>query len=94
MFYRFPEMRDVPKLTVYKQIQKLKKEIQEVEDLYKTLTEGDVGRSRKVLGIKLIDIINTTETALRIAFTDSEVDDLAKKVIKKNEDRGYYKEDN
>lgn len=93
MFYRFPEMKGIPKRTMHDQIQKIKEELQEVEDAYNSYADGDRTRSREVLGLELIDVIHATETALRIAFTDSEVDDLAEKVIKKNEDRGYYKED-
>lgn len=90
MFYRFPEMRDIPKWTMHDQIQKLKEELQEVKDAYKRLQEGDVVRSRRELGMELIDVIHATETALRIAFTDAEVEELAKEVINKNEERGYY----
>lgn len=84
-FYRFPEMKDISKLWVHDQIQKLKEKLKEVEDTYERLSECG---SRHELGIKLIDVIHATETALRIAFTDAEVKELAEEVISNNEERG------
>lgn len=44
-------------------------------------------------GMELLDIIHATETALRMEFTDEEVEELRARVIEKNARRSYYRGD-
>ncbi len=45
---------------------------------------------RYCYGVELMDLIHAVETALRIEFSDKEVEELRNKTEQKNRDRGYY----
>lgn len=40
--------------------------------------------------MELMDVIHAAETALRMDFGEEEAEELRRKVIGKNENRGYY----
>lgn len=81
--YRFPPIAIKPK-SLADQIDKLYEEVGEVWDAF--IDQAGV----EVIGMELLDIIHAVETALRMEFEDSEVEELRAKVIEKNGRRGYY----
>lgn len=54
--------------------------------------EEEVCEARDAYGMELMDVIHAAETALRMKFDDSEVDQLRAAVEAKNRERGYYGE--
>lgn len=82
--YRFPPMADIEEFKVHRQLDKIFEELNEANDAYKYETEQQ-------FGIELLDIIQATETLLRMEFTEDEVEELRAKVVEKNAKRGYYK---
>lgn len=82
--YRFPPITCRPK-TFADQINKIYEEVQEVIDAYAH------AESYKAVGIELMDVIQSCETALRmLPFTDNGTEMLRAETIEKNAKRGYY----
>ena len=48
---------------------------------------------RTAYGMELMDVIHAAETALRMEFSDAEVERLREAVEEKNRRRGYYGKD-
>lgn len=99
-FYRFPAMAKLDELTCIEQMGSIISERREAGD---ALLEYELFRSRRPTsdytascrrnyGMELMDIIHATETALRMEFSDEEVERLSEDVIEKNRRRGYYGE--
>ena len=94
-FYRFPAMAKLGELTNEQQVSKLLDECAEAE---KSLLDYEVAirlgeqatADRAAYGMELMDVIHAAETALRMEFSDEEVDGLCDAVEKKNRRRGYY----
>ena len=83
--FRFPPITCRPK-TFAEQINKIYEEVQEVIDAY-----AHAG-SCKAVGIELMDVIQSCETALdMLPFTDEGLEKLRAETIEKNARRGYYK---
>ena len=88
-FYRFPAMEKLDEWTNQQQIDKVLSEYREAAKAEVIYRCGEP-EWRMSYGMELMDIIHATETALRIEFTDEEVERLRDEVEKKNRDRGYY----
>lgn len=93
--YRFPAMSGLDNLTLEEQLDHIDNEVYEAYGAYAYCQYGlgsnNKKKDRESFGMELLDIIHATETALRMEFSDEEVEELRAKVIKKNADRGYYK---
>ena len=102
-FYRFPAMAKLDEWDTDAQLEYIRGEIREAENAYDEyeMSNGipgsvqrvmgtDVGEKRIEYGMELMDIIHSSETALRMMFWDYEVDELQQRVIDKNRKRGYY----
>ena len=104
-FYRFPAMAKLGELTNEQQASKMLDECAEAEKalfVYETvaLDEIETGHvdcisdssvARTAYGMELMDVIHAAETALRMEFSDVEVDELRAEVEDKNRKRGYYR---
>lgn len=102
-FYRFPAMAKLDDWTISDQLSKIEEETREAIKAC-----GDYGciqfdtgyasagseNARMRYLMKVVGIIHTTETLLRMEATDEEVEQLQQAVIDKNQKRGYYREDN
>ena len=86
--YRFPSMANIDEMSLKDQLEKIKSEWREAKCA--EIRYRCSGESKHELGVELLDIIHATETALRIVFTDEEVEELRADVIKKNAVRSYY----
>lgn len=94
-FYRFPAMAKLDEIKRSDQFEKIKEEFYEVKEAYYSLCMLGMFNQGKAkyqieYGMELMDVIHATETALRIEFTDQEIDELQRLVIAKNDERGYY----
>lgn len=89
-FYRFPAMAKLDEFNSREQMQKIKSEFREATraEINYRCCHDDVEREN--YGTELMDIIHATETALRMEFSDEEIDELQRLVIAKNAERGYY----
>lgn len=83
-FYRFPAMAKLSEWDNSDQIIKIEEETDEVSRAYHG-NEGNIP-----YGVELMDVIHAAETALRMEFTDEEVEHLHALTIEKNRKRGYY----
>lgn len=81
--YRFPAIANIDVFDTLEQLKHIERELREAY-------EANYDRERQNYGMELLDIIHATETALRMEFSDQEVDELRAKVIEKNARRGYY----
>lgn len=89
-FYRFPAMAKLKEWNSREQMQKIKSEFKEAaraEIRYRCSHDED---ERENYGMELMDIVHSAETALRMEFSNDEVDELHRLVIAKNAERGYY----
>lgn len=98
-FYRFPAMAKLGEWTSEQQAQKV---LDEACEAFNALRDGlwdyDTGERREMMseadrtayGMELMDVIHAAETALRMEFSNGEVDNLRNAVIEKNRKRGYY----
>ena len=89
--YRFPAFKTNNDMTLREQMEKIKtewKEAKSAEIRYRC--NGKERIEKTALGMELLDIIHATETALRMDYTEEEVEELRTKVIEKNATRGYY----
>lgn len=98
-FYRFPAMAKLGEWTNDKQAEKV---WDEAAEAFNALRDGlwdyDTGKRREEMseadrtayGMELMDVIHAAETALRMEFSDAEVDGLREAVEEKNRRRGYY----
>lgn len=103
-FYRFPAMAKLGEFTTIQHVNYIAQEVREAIDAAlkmqssydhasNTLVREDFAEAdndRFEYGKELMDVIHSAETALRIAFDDSEVDGLRDAVEEKNRKRGYY----
>lgn len=87
--YRFPAV--VTDNSLKDQMEKIKSEYREAkraEICYRCGGREDI--DKESLGMELLDLIHATETAIRMTFSDQEVEELRAKVIDKNARRCYY----
>lgn len=98
-FYRFPAMAKLGEFTNEEQAEKVWDEATEAFNaLLDSLWDYDTGTRREEMsdsdrtayGMELMDVIHAAETALRMGFSDEQVDRLRELVIEKNATRGYY----
>lgn len=98
-FYRFPAMARLGEWTNEHQVTKVCCEACEAWDaLRDCLWDYDTGTRREEMseadrtayGMELMDVIHAAETALRMEFSDDEVNELRGMVERKNRKRGYY----
>lgn len=98
-FYRFPAMARLGEWTNEHQVTKVCCEACEAWDaLRDCLWDYDTGKRREepieadrtAYGMELMDVIHAAETALRMEFSDDEVNELRGMVERKNRKRGYY----
>lgn len=90
--YRFPAIDGLDGFTIDCQLRYIDEELREASRAINHVgSETNTSCSRESYGMELMDIIHATETALRMEFTDDEVEELRAKVIEKNAKRGYYK---
>lgn len=97
-FYRFPAMAKLGEFTEEEQLKHMQSEateaVMQYARWYLTTTikvDRDLVRiERNKFGMELMDYIHSGETALRMLFTDEEVEELRNAVIEKNRARGYY----
>lgn len=85
-FYRFPAMAKLNERDNADQIAKIDEEVSEAREAYFSSVD------EIAYGVELMDIIQATETALRMNFTDEEVEHFRQLTIEKNRKRGYYGE--
>lgn len=83
--YRFPAIANMSKFDTLEQLQHIERELREAY-------AANYDKERQSYGMELLDIIHATETALRMEFSEQEVEELRAKVIEKNARRSYYKE--
>lgn len=86
-FYRFPAMEKLSEWDNADQIAKIKEEVEEASKAYYSV-DNEIP-----YGVELMDVIQAAETALRMNFSDSEVENLRILATEKNRKRGYYGED-
>lgn len=100
-FYRFPAMAKLGKWKNDEQVSKVWDEAEEAFDALRNgLWDYDTGTRREEMseadrtayGMELMDVIHAAETALRMEFSDAEVERLSDMVEAKNQRRGYYGE--
>lgn len=87
--YRFPAV--ITGNDIRDQIQKIHTELKEAKSAeirYRCCGKERIEKT--ALGMELIDIIHAVETALRMEYSEEEVEELAAKVREKNARRGYY----
>lgn len=85
-FFRFPAMAKLSEWDMADQLTKIEEELEEVRNAY-------FGNECNIAtGVELMDLIHASETALRMLFTDEEVESLHSLAISKNAKRGYYEE--
>ena len=90
--YRFPAFKVDDDMNLRSQIDKIKTELREAKSAeIRYRCNGKEGIEKTALGMELLDIIHATETALRMEYTEEEVEDLRNKVIVKNQARNYYR---
>lgn len=93
-FYRFPSMANIGDLTTEGQAAKIFEEAYEAKSAQAFWCygngSGDEDADRIAYGMELMDVIHAAETALRMGFSDEQVDSLRELVIEKNATRGYY----
>lgn len=94
-FYRFPAMAKLYEFNDLQQVEYIQGEAKEAMDALCSILKGSFNkkfrdRKRKAYGMELMDVIHATETALRMEFTEKEVEELQRRVIEKNRKRGYY----
>lgn len=96
-FYRFPAMAKLGEWTNEGQAVKILEEADEAKSAQAFWCygngSGDEDADRTAYGMELMDVIHAAETALRIEFSDEEVESLKDAVIVKNYNRRYYRED-
>lgn len=83
--YRFPKHRSVDEYSQRQAHEKIGEELLEAVASYSCNYD-----TTEEYGIELMDIIHATETAMRMMFSDEEVEELRARVIEKNARRGYY----
>lgn len=102
-FYRFPAMAELAEYTNDQQVDCIHSEVAEarialIEYESEAGQPGSVKRVcgtnetklRTAYGMELMDVIHAAETALRMEFSDNEVEQLRDAVEEKNRRRGYY----
>lgn len=98
-FYRFPAMVLLDDWDSEDQINKVRSEtVEAYRALRDCLWDYDTGKRREepieadrtAYGMELMDVIHAAETALRMEFSDDEVNELRGMVERKNRKRGYY----
>lgn len=97
-FYRFPSLAVSDGFSRLDQFGKLIEEVSEVEAARNVIDlaydfcddRDEIEMYRTAYGMELMDVIHAAETALRMEFTDAEVDGLSEAVEEKNRRRGYY----
>ena len=82
--YRFPAIKNYNAFTNTEQLKYIEGELREAYS-------ANYDKERQAYGMELLDVIHATETALRMEFSEQEVEELAAKVREKNAKRGYYK---
>ena len=88
--YRFPAV--ITDNDLRDQIKKIHTELKEAKSAeIRYRCSGKERIEKTSLGMELLDIIHAVETALRMEYTEEEVEELRAKVIEKNGNRGYYK---
>ena len=86
-FYRFPAMAKLAEWENSEQIEKIDEELTEAKNAYYGV-DGEIA-----YGVELMDVIHAAETALRMNFSEAEVEHLHQLAIEKNRKRGYYGEE-
>lgn len=81
--YRFPAIAGLEEFATEDHLRKIESEYMEAELAYEA-------KERQLYGMELLDIIHATETALRMDFSEQEIEELRARVIEKNSRRGYY----
>lgn len=97
-FYRFPAMTNIqfdPQAQLHKIGEEVKEAIQACGDLGIACIDYGCASDEAVeaatnYGMELMDVIHAAETALRIDFTEDEVNNFRKLTEAKNRKRGYY----
>lgn len=100
-FYRFPAIAASDGFSRLDQFGKLIEEVSEVEAARNVLDlaydfcddRDEIEMYRTAYGMELMDVIHAAETALRMEFSENEVDNLKIATIVKNIKRGYYEWD-
>lgn len=83
-FYRFPAIKGLEDFDNSDQLEKIDSEVEESRDAY------FYASNYVAFGIELMDVIHAAETALRMNFTDEEVENMQQLTVSKNKKRGYY----
>ena len=91
-FYRFPAMAKLGEYKPMQQAAYLCGEANEAIDACAFYLESHLESARRDYGMKLMEVIYAAETALRMEFSDIEVDKLRNAVEAKNRERDYYDE--
>lgn len=89
-FYRFPAMAKLSEWTNKQQVNYIIGEADEARIALANMNASTVESRRRDYGMELMDVIHSAETALRMEFTDEEVEHLHRLTIEKNRKRGYY----
>ena len=98
-FYRFPAMAKLDERDIGDQVNKIRQEVEEADEagclvarISSYTAPEDILLRRTQYGIELMDVIHSTETALRMEFSEEEVKQIREAVVDKNRKRGYYGE--
>lgn len=97
-FYRFPAVERLGYWDNEQQVEKLRSESLEAcsalwdYDMGLRFGKPNAPERRTAYGMELMDVIHAAETALRMEFSDAEVNGLRDAVKEKNRKRGYYDE--
>lgn len=95
-FYRFPAIACIEEPSNTRQADKIYEESLEVcgaqlsYEMAERYGNPIIHKIRENYGMELMDVIHAAETALRMEFSDAEVDGLREAVEEKNRRRGYY----
>lgn len=98
-FYRFPAIACIEEPSNTRQADKIYEESLEVcgaqlsYEMAERYGNPIIHKIRENYGMELMDVIHAAETALRMEFSENEVDNLKIATIVKNIKRGYYEWD-
>ena len=89
-FYRFPAMASLGEYKPMQQAVYICGETKEAIDACAFYLESPSWSARRGYGMELMDVIHAAETALRMEFSDADVEMLRDAVERKNRESGYY----
>ena len=87
-FYRFPKYQNADYMFTKEEIRHL---VEEVKETYDEWNKKHFNRVN--FGMEIMDVIHVAETLLRMHFSDPEIEEIHRKVLEKNNKRGYYEEE-